>query len=363
MSNAHPLISFLQCPITKTRLSYIRLDDDALLSDGGIVYPIIDGVVVMKPIAPVVREKCAAFLSRNDASLRKLGNAFDLSQTQRVLVGNSGCHNPSWHEDEMAYWESVFCRSLNESVQSNPGWNRTLPRAEVLKRLPVNVHEQIVLEIGCGSTHTLFDVYGLDVPNYIGLDLSFHACVLARRVFPHGLFLQASAENPPIWPGKCDLIIAYGVLHHLPSHEENLPGLLSLLRPGGFLVGADPLMKPRIPRFFNFLSRSRAKDKGEYKIDLRSGMSPHNDWIDWDNLQHIIAGTAEVACSCTEYSVLRHLLIKYLYDGLGFRGKAMTQVFILADKFWLGTVGRFHRVLGPAGIQYALRKNIDSAGK
>ena len=109
MRNAHPLISFLQCPVTKTALSYIELDDDtALLSEGGIVYPIINGVIVMKPVSRVVREKCIGFLSRHDANLRKLGNSIDLSKTQHVLVDNSGCHEPSWHEDEMAYWESVF---------------------------------------------------------------------------------------------------------------------------------------------------------------------------------------------------------------------------------------------------------------
>ena len=85
-------------------------------------------------------------------------------------------------------------------------------------------------------------------------------------------------------------------------------------------------------------------------------MSPHNEWIDWDNLNKVIAGHATIAHAFMEYSPLRHLLVKIFYDQLKVRGLLFTKMIIFADQFWLATLGRLHRALGPAAVQYALKK-------
>lgn len=91
-------------------------------------------------------------------------------------------------------------------------------------------------------------------------------------------------------------------------------------------------------------------------ISLESGKSPHNEWINWDRLVEIIKGDAELVNSYIEYGPLRHEIVNIFYDGMGIRTKLFTRCIILLDKFWLATFGKLHRSLGPAGIQYAVRK-------
>lgn len=358
MSAAHPLISCLRCPVTGSKVSHVQLGKDTcVVSDMGILYPFIDGVLVMNPVAPIIKKKCTAFLSRNADHLRDLGNRIDLDKTEEILLAKANTEKGIWHEKEMAYWESVFENALTDPKRANPGWNRTLPRKKILSRLPTNISKRIILEIGCGATHTLSDIYGKDIPNYIGMDLSFHACVLSKNKFPEGLFVQASVENLPFATNSLDMLVGYGVLHHLPGHEENLTALLPAIKSGGYFVGADPVLKPRIPRPVFLKSSSKLMEKEQDDtLDLRTGMSPHNEWIDWDNLKKVIAGHATIAHTFMEYSVLRHFLVRIFYDRLKIQGPRFTKMIIFADQSWLATLGRLHRALGPAGVQYALKK-------
>jgi len=360
MSDAHPLISCLRCPVTRSRVSQFTLGNDTcVVSDMGILYPFIDGVLVMNPVAPAIKEKCSAFLSRNVNHLKYLGNLIDLDKTKEILLSKANSEEGIWHEKEMAYWETVFESALSNRRRAHPGWNRTLPRAKVLSRLPDNINRQIILEIGCGATHTLSDIYGEGVPNYIGMDLAFHACVLSKKRFPEGLFIQASVENLPFVENSLDMIVGYGVLHHLPGHEENLTTLLPAIKSGGYFVGSDPVLKPRIPRPVFLKSQMAPKDKESHSaLDLRTGMSPHNEWIDWDNLKNVISGHATIAYASFEYSVLRHLLVTIFYDRLKIQTPWFTKMIIFADQFWLATFGQLHRAFGPAGVQYALKKEF-----
>ena len=243
------LRTMLRCLLTGSRVSHVDFGDDTcVVGDSGLLYPFIDGVLVMNPVAPTIKKKCAAFLSRNANHLRDFGNRIDLDKTKEILLSQASTEKGIWHEKEMAYWESVFESALTDPKRANPGWNRTLPRKKILLRLPKNIRKRIILEIGCGATHTLSDIYGKDIPNYIGMDLSFYACVLSKDRFPEGLFVQASVENLPFAANSLDMIVGYGVLHHLPGHEENLTALLPAIKSGGYFVGADPVLKPRIPR-------------------------------------------------------------------------------------------------------------------
>jgi len=256
----------------------------------------------------------------------------------------------------MDYWETRFEKRLQAKVCETPGWNRTLPRKKILERLPQGLNESIILEVGCGASRTLCDVYGKSIPNYVGLDLSFYACRLAQKRLPRGLFVQASAESLPFKDSSIDVMIAYGSLHHLPGHERSVASLLPVIKTKGYLVGSDPLLKPRIlrPRWMRHLERAlQMKDP---TINPNIGNSPHNEWIDWNNLVSLIRDKAEVIEIYHEYGPLRAILVQLFYDDLGIKGKSFTRFMMLLDQLWLATAGKLHRAIGPAGIQYALQK-------
>lgn len=354
----HHLLDLLICPATGKRLDFIELSrgQGVLAENTGIIYPIINGIVVMKPVAEQTKKLCHKFLYRNSGELKVLAH-YDEAETIAALGLDYIDEQTDWHAGEMAYWESRFQRYFESSESENPGWNRTLPRKRLLDRLQEDIDKGVILEIGCGFSHTLADVYGTDIPNYIGMDLSFYACAIAKKMFPNGLFIQAMAEKPPLRKESLDAIVSYGVFHHLPGHEENIITLLPLLKPGGLIIGSDPVPKPRIPRLSFKMNKNKlqlSSDKTE--INLQSGMSPHNEWIQWDNLQEIIKGKGYVLDSFFEYSPLRHLLVKKMYDKHGLRTKAFTQFILTLDKGWLKTIGKMHRSLGPSAVHYILQK-------
>jgi SAM-dependent methyltransferase/uncharacterized protein YbaR (Trm112 family) len=356
-------LSCLECPNTRSRLNYVELGEDAVLVSeaGGLFYPIIDGVIVMCPAAPAIKEKCSAFIKRNYRQLESLKECINIEKTSQMLLSIPSTEKETWHEKEMIYWERSFEIALSNPELATHGLNRTLPRQKLLSCLPKDINHGILLEIGCGATHTLSDIYGSDVPNYIGLDLSFNACLLAKQKFPRGLFIQASVENPPFSRESLDIIVAYGVMHHLPGHECNVDDLLVILKPGGYFVGADPLLKPRILSrtrtmfrpIFNYLAERRQNPQ----LDLRTGMSPHNDWIDWENLKKVIDRHGAITHYFMEYSVLRYLMVRFFYDRLHMRGATITKFMIFADILWLSTIGKLHKAMGPAAVHYAIRKN------
>jgi len=178
-----------------------------------MLYPVIDNIIITEPISPQLEEKCRDFFNRNSDSLMQLGEKYNPSLTEQVLFSFSQDESLQVHREEMAYWEMKFKNRMEGIEHENPGWNRTLPRWKLLKKLPSDLNDKIILEIGCGSSHTLYDIYGSNLPNYAGSDLSFYACRLTQQVFSNGLYIQAPAEKIPLKKNSIDVIVAYGVFH------------------------------------------------------------------------------------------------------------------------------------------------------
>jgi SAM-dependent methyltransferase len=121
-----------------------------------------------------------------------------------------------------------------------------------------------LLDMGCGTADLLN--YLPDV-RYVGFDPSERYIRAAKR--QHGakaadLFCADLADiGPDRFHGSFDIVVAAGVLHHLPDDEVQALGRLAraLLRPGGRLVTLDPCFHAGQSRVARFLV---SKDRGHF---------------------------------------------------------------------------------------------------
>jgi SAM-dependent methyltransferase len=118
-----------------------------------------------------------------------------------------------------------------------------------------------ILDIGCGTADVLASL-PLGV-RYEGFDLSETYIEQARRRWKNrGTFHCARVDTTNLAePGAYDLVLSYGVLHHLNDHEA--VALFELarraLKPGGRLVTTDGCWVPGQSRLARYLI---SKDRG-----------------------------------------------------------------------------------------------------
>jgi len=354
--DAKKLIELLVCPRSRDGLSLVEIGGDNWLAcqASGVVYPIIDDIVVMDPVTIELKDRCRKLLQRLGDTNGDLVNKLDIEKTRQYLAldVDSGA---GWEEAEMGYWEKLFEQRALSLTSVRGNWNRTLPRKQLLERLNVALTDRTILELGCGGATTLYDLYGQNLKHYIGTDLSFNACKLAQRQFPSGLFIQCSASALPFKENSLDVVVAYGVLHHLPGHEERLKEILPILKPGGLFIGSDPILKPSI-KLGGAEKKLKAIANAGSADQIRPGASPHNEWIDWHNMLHVIERQAKVLGAHFEYGPLRAVLVNLLFDRLRLRSRTVARALIIIDRIWLATIGRLSRALGPAGVIYTLQR-------
>lgn len=137
------------------------------------------------------------------------------------------------------------------------GWNQVAPRFYGVTALPrygplaqtedelqliPNLSGRSVLELGCGSGHTLGYLRENRSASYLwGLDLSeeqirFAKEYLFKKNIPVKLFLSSMDENPGIPENHFDLVISVYGLGWTPDLCRTLGLVYSYLRPGGIFI-------------------------------------------------------------------------------------------------------------------------------
>lgn len=95
-----------------------------------------------------------------------------------------------------------------------------------------------VLEIGSGAGFlTALLAPRMHARLYLALDLAFG---MAKKdvyaTLPGVVPLVGDGENPPLAPGRVDLLVSSSALQWYLCPEESIPGNLALIRPGGWFV-------------------------------------------------------------------------------------------------------------------------------
>lgn len=107
--------------------------------------------------------------------------------------------------------------------------------------LGLNVRGRDVLEIGCGSGYGAYLLSEYGPKSYIGLDVMEQQVELARRNYPQFQFLVQDAEDLSRFKNESlDVVIIFGVLHHIPNWRKAVDEIARILKAGGSLFLEEP---------------------------------------------------------------------------------------------------------------------------
>lgn len=138
--------------------------------------------------------------------------------------------NRRFHDHECTYYDQRFAIRHDAAA----GRRATAELTDLLGR-PLRAGER-VLDVGCGTGWLAAGVRRLrpDVAVF-GVDLSAGMLTEARRAGAWPL-VQAEADRLPLPAGSLQLVVARGVLHHLPEVASALREWRRVLAPGGAVV-------------------------------------------------------------------------------------------------------------------------------
>jgi 2-polyprenyl-3-methyl-5-hydroxy-6-metoxy-1,4-benzoquinol methylase len=114
-----------------------------------------------------------------------------------------------------------------------PEWERNF-RDYLRPHEPEFLQGLLVLDVGAGSGRHSYEAHRLGA-RVVAIDVG-DAIHVARRNLPGDVMtVQADAEELPFAEESFDVVMAIGVLHHLPEPRRALRSLARFVRPGGHI--------------------------------------------------------------------------------------------------------------------------------
>lgn len=138
----------------------------------------------------------------------------------------------------------MLMNSIEYWAMNNPvrGFVQRHYEAPRLRRLSDGSANDI-LEIGCGQGTGARIIYDLFSPKrYVGVDLDPRMIKRAKRksgTLPDATFAEADVTSLELPDSTFDLVIDFGIIHHVPNWRDALAEVHRLLRPGGEFLFED----------------------------------------------------------------------------------------------------------------------------
>jgi len=140
--------------------------------------------------------------------------------------------------------DAMLMNSIEYWAMNNPlrGFIQRYYEVPRLKRLSKGVADNI-LEIGCGQGAGAMIIYDLFSPQrYAGVDLDPRMIRRARRksgALPDATFIEGDVTSLEFPHATFDLVMDFGIVHHVPNWRDALSEVHRTLRPGGEFLFED----------------------------------------------------------------------------------------------------------------------------
>jgi len=177
---------------------------------------------------------------------------------------------------------------------------RTINRADRLLGFVEIKPNHKFLEVGCGSGGVSRHIAEKHLLNVTGTDLDPELVQLARENINNSLdiqFLEADSTNLPFEDDHFDIVLSFGVMHHIPNWLGALDEIKRILKAKGYLVYFDILY----PKFTAWVG---GFFKHKYGITTLQGL---NSFIEKNNFSVIYS-------SLSKSLFLRHYEAVYRKD-------------------------------------------------
>jgi uncharacterized protein YbaR (Trm112 family) len=329
------------------------------------------GAAHIAPTSP-----CTLYCAYKKAELRTLRDAPPCAQCLSYSVDRgtlvcSSCHTyygitdgildmsppeliDDWVAAEKEWWDRHYAKiHLDDVHDARPhivglrSYERGKELFEPLKRRGVVGSK--LLDVGSGLAH---DVVRLLPPRiegyyYIGIDIARAGLLSAARRLPEGDFVQCEVGRLPFRTQTFEVMLCFGILHHLPHWQETLQQMLGLLKPAAWLLFNEAIEKPSICG-------------GVLKRWLGAAVdSPHGGAIQADIFIKLLRHQGSILILHKRTTTARVLLI-WLLGRLLNRSILLSRLVLWADAIALRSIGPLTQRFGPAETLGIFEKRASS---
>ncbi len=120
-------------------------------------------------------------------------------------------------------------------------WGQKHIEVPLFQRMGLAVRNKDVLEIGCGNGYGAYLLNRSSPRSYIGLDLMEEQVGKARQRYPQYQFLvQDATDLSQFGKASKDVVIIFGVLHHIPEWRKVIDEVWDILKPGSSFFVEEP---------------------------------------------------------------------------------------------------------------------------
>lgn len=169
-------------------------------------------------------------------------------------------------------------------------WGQEHFELPAFQRLGLNIKDKDVLEIGCGNGYGAFLINKQSPRSYMGLDLMEQQIECARKRYPQfTFFVQDATDLSQFADASKDVVIIFGVLHHIPEWRKVIEEIKRVLRPNGSFFVEEP--RGMDLKLFDFIFRWGHPDSDFGIIRMEEYLKSHGFTVkgrQWTPLMTIV---------------------------------------------------------------------------